>query len=209
MADAKILSSRKQKITRMVLTAFLAAIEVILTLIYIPAGVINLNFGLVPIIIAGIFLGPLSGAIIGTVSGLVTMIQVLTGQGYFYVFLIAVNPVAASLLCVVKTAAAGFFSGLVWKAMKKLCKYSAVNALIASIVCPVVNTGIFAAGMFVVFGKALLADPEFGAGGNGSLVTIVFVMLIGINFFVELITSAVLGPILTGTLIRAKFMKQD
>jgi len=122
---------------------------------------------------------------------------------------VAVNPVAASLLCVVKTAAAGFFSGLVWKAMKKLCKYSAVNALIASIVCPVVNTGIFAAGMFVVFGKALLADPEFGAGGNGSLVTIVFVMLIGINFFVELITSAVLGPILTGTLIRAKFMKQD
>ena len=88
------------KILKMVQIAFLAAVEVVLTLLYIPVGTINLNFGLVPIVIAGVFLGPAAGGIIGAVSGIVTMIQVLTGQSIFYVFLVATNPVMASLLCI-------------------------------------------------------------------------------------------------------------
>ena len=92
----------------MVQIALLAALEVILTLWYLPIGTINLNFGLVPIVIAGVCLSPLCGALIGTVSGLVTMFQVISGQSVFYAFLMANNPIPACILCVVKTAAAGY-----------------------------------------------------------------------------------------------------
>ena len=76
---AKSLNSHA-KILRMVQLAFLAALEVVLMLVYIPVGTINLNFGLVPIVIAAVLFGPGYGAMIGGVSGIVTMIQVLTGQ---------------------------------------------------------------------------------------------------------------------------------
>ncbi len=192
------------KILRMVQLAFLAALEVVLMLIYIPVGTINLNFGLVPIVIAGVLFGPGCGALIGGVSGIVTMIQVLTGQSTFYMFLVATNPVAASALCIVKTAAAGFLSGLVYKLLMKVSKYQSVNILISAVVCPVVNTGIFALGMLTIFGNALMADPVISTWSTGGLVALVFLALIGVNFFVELAINIVLCPVISKALFFIK-----
>lgn len=194
-----------EKVLKMVQLSLLAAIEVLLTLLYIPAGTINLNFGLVPIVIAGVFLGPAAGAIIGGVSGIVTMIQVITGQSYFYVFLMAVNPIPACILCVVKTSLAGVIVGVVYRLMSKVSRSITANSIVSAILCPVVNTGIFALGMLTVFGKALVADPEISAwAAGGGLVAIVFLALIGVNFFVELIVTTVVSPALCKTLSAAK-----
>jgi len=162
-------------------------------------GTINLNFGLVPIVIAGILLGPGVGCAIGAVSGIVTMIQVLTGQSAFYVFLVAVNPVMASLLCIVKTCAAGLVSGLVYKLFDGLNKEGKrslrlVGVISASALCPIVNTGVFALGMLTVFGKALTESEFAQYAAGGGLFAIVFLVLIGVNFFVELASTVVITP---------------
>ncbi len=205
---AKSLNSHA-KILRMVQLAFLAALEVVLMLVYIPVGTINLNFGLVPIVIAAVLFGPGYGAMIGGVSGIVTMIQVLTGQSAFYMFLVATNPVAASLLCILKTTAAGFLSGLAYKLFMKFSKFKAANVIVPAIVCPVVNTGIFALGMLTIFGKALMADPEISAWSTGGVVALVFVVLIGVNFFVELGLNVVLCPVISKALFLMKRGKGD
>ena len=194
----------REKILKMVQLSLLAALEVLLTLLYIPAGAINLNFGLVPIVVAGVFLGPAAGAVIGGVSGLVTMVQVITGQSVFYTFLMAVNPISACLLCLVKTSLAGALVGFVYRIMSKICHSITVNSLVAAIVCPVVNTGIFALGMLLVFGNALVVDPVISTWAAGGAVAIVFVALIGVNFFVELIVTAIVSPALCKTLSAAK-----
>ena len=194
----------RKKVSLMVQLALLAALEVVLTLVYIPIGTINLNFGLVPIVVAAVLFGPGYGALIGGVSGVVTMIQVLTGQSYFYVFLVSQNPVAASLLCVVKTATAGFLAGLVFILFEKFSKFKVVNVLAASVVCPVVNTGIFALGMLTIFGKALMADEEIGTWTTGGLIALVFVVLIGVNFFVELALNIVVCPAISKALFAVK-----
>ena len=194
----------RKKVSLMVQLALLAALEVVLTLVYIPIGTINLNFGLVPIVVAAVLFGPGYGALIGGVSGVVTMIQVLTGQSYFYVFLVSQNPVAASLLCVVKTAAAGFLAGLVFILFEKFSKFKVVNVLAASVACPVVNTGIFALGMLTIFGKALMADEEIGTWTTGGLIALVFVVLIGVNFFVELALNIVVCPAISKALFAVK-----
>ena len=194
----------RKKVSLMVQLALLAALEVVLTLVYIPIGTINLNFGLVPIVVAAVLFSPGYGALIGGVSGVVTMIQVLTGQSYFYVFLVSQNPVAASLLCVVKTAAAGFLAGLVFMLFEKFSKFKEVNVLAASVVCPVVNTGIFALGMLTIFGKALMADEEIGTWTTGGLIALVFVVLIGVNFFVELALNIVVCPAISKALFALK-----
>lgn len=197
-----------EKTLHMVQLAFLAAIEVVLTLLYIPVGTINLNFGLTPIIIAAVLMGPVKGAVIGAVSGIVTMFQVISGQGVFYMFLMAENPIAACFLCVIKTAAAGFICGIVFKAIDKILKHRTITSVISSAVCPLVNTGLFAIGMILIFGKALMANPEISAWANGGgLVVLVFVVLIGVNFFVELLLNAVICPLIIKALRSAKLFK--
>ena len=209
MAASNVLAEKRAKTLRMVQTALLAAIEVILTLLYIPVGTINLNFGLVPIVIAGIFLSPLSGALIGGVSGIVTMIQVLGGQSPFYAFLIANNPFMACVLCVVKTAAAGYVSGLAYRMVNKFCKYVTVSTLVSAVLCPVLNTGIFALGMLTIFGNDLMADPVISTWTSDGLVALVFVVLIGVNFFVELALNVVVCPILGKALRATPFFKNE
>ena len=200
-------SNSHAKILKMVQIAFLAAVEIVLTLLYIPVGTINLNFGLVPIVIAGVFLGPITGGLIGAVSGIVTMIQVLTGQSPFYVFLVAANPVMASLLCIVKTGAAGLLSGLVYRLFGTFSKYKTLNVIVAAAVCPIVNTGVFALGMLTIFGNALMADPVISTWTTGGLIALVFVVLIGINFFVEFISTVIISPALSKALFSSKLIK--
>lgn len=198
-----------EKTLRMVQIALLMALEVVLTLLYIPTPIstINLNFGLVPIVIAAIFLGPLAGMLVGCVSGVVTAIQVVTVPSIFYTFLVTVNPIAACMISVIKTAVAGLIVGWVYRLMNKACKSSLVISLVSSVVCPVVNSGVFALGMFVFFGNALLADATLSTRGSG-LVAIVFVGLIGVNFFVELVVTTLLSPALVKTLSAAKIFSK-
>ena len=196
---------RSDKTRRMVQLALLAAVEIILTLVYIPVGTINLNFGLVPIVIAGIFLTPLDGALIGAVSGAVTMIQVLTSQSIIYTFLVAANPVAACLLCLVKTAAAGYVAGLLFRLVYRASKNHFAGTITAALLCPAVNTGVFALGMLTVFGRQLMADPVISTWTNGGLFALVFVVLIGANFFVEEALSLVVSPVLARALRASHF----
>ncbi len=204
---AKTVLNQREKTLRMVQIALLAALEVILTLWYLPIGTINLNFGLVPIVIAGVCLSPLCGALIGTVSGLVTMFQVISGQSVFYAFLMANNPVAACVLCVVKTAAAGYVAGLVYRILTKNGKHQVLGSISAAVLCPALNTGIFALGMLTVFAADLVADPVISTWG-GNVFAIVFLALIGVNFFVELALSLVVCPVITRTLLKTRFFRK-
>ncbi len=206
MANTNVMAEKKARTLRMVQTALLAALEVALTLLVIPIGTINLNFGLVPIVIAGVFLSPLAGALIGCVSGVVTMIQVLGGQTVFYAFLLTANPFMACVLCIVKTAAAGYFAGLIYKLLKK---HQTIASIAAGAICPVINTGIFALGMLTIFGNALMADPVISTWTTGGLIALVFIILIGFNFFVELGMNLVLCPILIRTLKKTKFFPES
>lgn len=204
-----LVKDNSKKIERMVVLAFLAALEVVLMLFPISVGTISLNFGLVPIVIAAVFYGPLAGAVIGGVSGIVTMAQVLSAQSVFYAFLVEANAWAAAILCVIKTVAAGFLAGLVYKLFCKFSKYKAVNVIAASIVCPVVNTGIFALGMLTVFGKALMADAVISTWSADGLIALVFVVLIGVNFFVELGLNVVICPAVSKALFAVTGKKKN
>lgn len=206
MANTNVMAEKKQKTLRMVQTALLAALEIALTLLVIPVGAINLNFGLVPIVIAGVFLSPLTGAFIGAVSGVVTMIQVLGGQTVFYAFLLTANPFMACVLCVVKTAAAGFLCGYLYKL---LSRRQTIASVVAAAICPIANTGIFALGMLTIFGNALMADPQISTWTTGGLLALVFVVLIGVNFFIEVGMNLILCPVLIRTLKKTKFFPEN
>ena len=86
-------------------------------------------------------------------------------------------------------------------------RFASVNTAVAAVLCPVVNTGLFALGMLTIFGNAMMADPVISTWTTGGLFALVFVALIGINFFVELALNIVVCPVLAKALRSTKFFK--
>ena len=72
------MNSNSKKIRIMALTGFFIALQIVMTVTqigYIPIGPINVTTMHIPVILAGIFLGPNYGAAVGFVFGLTSMLR--------------------------------------------------------------------------------------------------------------------------------------
>ena len=171
----------------------LAAIVVVLTIFstFIKFGPFSITLALVPIIIGGVLYGAEGGALLGFVFSLVVLITGLFGwDGGTVMMLIGIRPLAAILICLLKGTLAGGVAALVYRAVAK--KNGKLAVVLASIVCPVVNTGVFIAGMLLFFTSTL----ESWASGQGVFYFIIF-GLTGINFVVELLSTLALSSVVT------------
>ena len=171
----------------------LAAIVVVLTIFstFIKFGPFSITLALVPIIIGGVLYGAEGGALLGFVFSLVVLITGLFGwDGGTVMMLIGIRPLAAILICLLKGTLAGWAAALVYRAVAG--KNGKLAVVLASIVCPVVNTGVFIAGMLLFFTSTL----ESWASGQGVFYFIIF-GLTGINFVVELLSTLALSSVVT------------
>lgn len=171
--------------------AVLLALVIVLQLLggYFKIGATSLSFVLVPIVLGGILYGPWAGAFLGFVFGFITLMYGVTGADAFTAILFQQQPVATSLLCLVKGSAAGLVSGAVYRWLYKQQDYVAVFAAAAS--APIVNTGLFILGSLCFFQETLSAN--FVAEGT----TLIYFLLIGcagINFLVELAINLIASP---------------
>lgn len=148
---------------------------------------------LIPIVLGGMILGVVAGAILGGVFGLVVIIDALIGLDPFTLYLLGEQPFFTVLLCIAKGVAAGVVPALIYKLIAKKNKY--VGAFVAAALAPVCNTGVFAVGAFVIMRPILDYFALAGVDTTGlSPAYIVFVVLIGVNFFVELALNLALAP---------------
>ena len=182
MNKTKSLDTRK-----LVLLALLTAIVVVLQLMasILPIYPFTLTLVLVPIVIGASLIGIPAGVWLGLVFGFV----VLVTPPQATLFLAWSAPLTI-LVVLLKGGLAGLASGAVYKLLAKKSKTIAV--ILAAIVCPLVNTGIFVLGSYAFF---LQYIAEWGAGlGFESATTLIFFGFIGINFPLELIINIVLSP---------------
>ena len=180
-------SSAKTK--RTVGIAIFSAIIVLLQIIctFIKFGPFSITLALAPIIIGAAIYGVGAGAFLGGVFGTVVLVTGLLGwDGGTVLYLMSINAVAAVLICVVKGAAAGLLGGLVYRAIAARSELGGV--IVAGIVCPVVNTGLFIAGMLLFFMDTLIS----WADGQNLMIYLITV-LTGINFIVELAVNLILA----------------
>ena len=163
--------------------AILLAIEMVFQALapLIPTQV-NINLSLIPIAVGAIVYGPLAGAFLGLGNG----IFVILTDGFFMPF----APWGTILVCVLKCTIAGLVAGLVFKLISK--KNRVVASVVASLLIPIINTGIFAAGCFTVLKPAI--DYHYS---NPDVVRYVFLALIGWNFIFEFSVTTALAPTIT------------
>ncbi|MBQ2813124.1 MAG: ECF transporter S component [Clostridia bacterium] len=184
------MQTKKQKrmsTETMVLGAILTALVVVLQYLgqFIRLGPFSISLVLLPIVIGAATCGVKIGAWLGLVFGAVVLI---TGDAAAFLAINVPGTVATVLL---KGTACGLVAGLAYKAVEKKNRYAAV--VVAALLCPIVNTGIFLLGCVLFFFETI---EGWGlAEGYGTAVEYMFLGLAGGNFLVELAINIVLCPV--------------
>ena len=91
----------------------------------------------------------------------------------------------------VKGIACGAAAGAVYKLFERRGRYIAV--IIAAVVCPIVNTGIFLIGCAIFFIDTLAGWASATSFG-GDIVRYMLFVLVGGNFLFELVSNILLSP---------------
>ena len=170
--------------------ALLIALVIVLQLLgYVmpKLGPFGLSFVLVPVVIGAAFYGPTAGAILGAAFGIVVCVCSYNGLDLGGHMVWLDNPFLFIAVVLIKGILAGTAAGLVYNIFKR--KNSYVALLLAAIICPIVNTGVFLLGMATFFIDVLAAWAE---GGN--IVGYVLSGIVLVNFVPELIINILLTP---------------
>jgi len=135
---------------------------------------------LMPIVVGAALYGWKSGAWLGFAFGLAVLVS---GDASIYM---AINAPGTIFTVLLKGMAAGVCAGLVYKSFERKNQWLAI--ILAAIVCPVVNTGIFLLGSVVFF-----FDTVREWAGTESVAMYMITGLVGFNFVIELAINLVLS----------------
>lgn len=182
-------TNNRQQTQKLVLGAIMTALVIILQLV----GSFTTFFGpfstavaLIPIVLGAAMCGTAVGAWLGFVFGMVVILS--GGAALFFAF-----DVPGTIITVLsKGTLCGIAAGLIYKLLAKFNKYLA--ALIAAIICPLVNTGVFLLGCYIFFmDSATEISTTLGLTVSG--MAVFWALAMG-NFALEIISNAVLSPII-------------
>ncbi|MCQ2771546.1 MAG: ECF transporter S component [Clostridia bacterium] len=176
--------------------AMLSALVIVLQLFLgsgIKFGQFSITLVLIPIVVGAAAYGWLAGGFLGLVFGVTVL---LSGDAALFLGYSAIGTIVTVIL---KGVLAGLVSGLVYKLT--FVFNDVVRVLLAAIVCPIVNTGVFLIGCEVFFMKNIAAD--FDVHSFWGLI----IAMVGINFFFELGINIILAPVVVRILKATKLAK--
>ncbi len=181
-----------KNVKKMVGVSLLIAVVVVLqligTLLPIKLGPVSISLVLVPIVIGSAVYGPGAGALLGAAFGVVATICCINGMDAGGHMVFQASPIMCILVVMAKGILCGAVSGWAYRLLSHKSSYAAM--LVAAILCPTVNTGVFLIGMNLFFMDVL----KIWAGGSdvaGYLLT----GIILINYLPELALNVVLSPV--------------
>ena len=146
-------------------------------------GFASISLTLIPVVIGAVLCGPLEGAWLGAVAGVMFF---ATPDAAFWLGLSVPGTV---ITVMVKGILAGLCAGYAYKLLEKFNRYVAIMA--SAVVCPVVNTGVFLLGSLAFFMDAV-SDGAATEGISVGMYLIVF--FVGFNFLFELIANIAVSP---------------
>ena len=182
-------NNKQQQTQKLVLGAIMTGLVIILQLL----GSFTTFFGpfstavaLIPIVLGAAMCGTAVGAWLGFVFGMVVILS--GGAALFFAF-----DVPGTILTVLfKGTLCGLAAGFVYKLLARFNKYVAV--FVAAIVCPLVNTGVFLLGCYIFFMDSA-TDIATTLGLKFSGMAVFWALAMG-NFALEIISNAVLSPVI-------------
>lgn len=193
------------KNTRTLVTyALLTAIIILMAFTpigYLKAGVLEISFLTVPVIVGAIILGKNAGAFLGAVFGLTSFLQCF-GMSHFGVALLAINPIMTFVLCFIPRLLMGYLCGLIFELLNKHRKNNLAAFAAASLSGALLNTILFTSSLLIMFGNT---DYIQKMRGGMNLMSFV-IAFVGINGLVEAIVCLLAGTAISKAVY--KFVKK-
>lgn len=192
--------TRKARTLWMVQTAILTAIIIIMSftpLGYLRTAGLEITFIMIPVAVGAILMGAKTGALLGAVFGLTSFIQCF-GFSAFGAILLQINPIYTFILTMIPRILMGWLVGVIFEALHKIDKTRIISFAVAALSGAVINTILFIAGLFLLFG-----NTEFIRGWGPTWPTI-FAIIAGVNALLEAGVSLVAGTAVSKALYRIK-----
>ena len=197
------MNSKKKEIQRLTLAAFFVAIQLIMGFTpigYIPVGAISITTMHIPVILAGIVLGPAYGAATGFVFGLTSMINATIKPGltsFCFSPFITVGGThgnfASLIIAFGPRIFLGWFSGTLYRLLMKKKSSVVLSATITAALNTLLHTLLVMGLIWVFFGT------EY-ANAAGITVGAVILTVLASNGLLEIILAAVVIPALVKAL---------
>ncbi len=178
--------SNKQAILRITGIGLFTAIVIVLQMLgsFIRLGPFSISLVLLPIVIGTALYGTVAGAWLGFVFGVTVL---LTGDAAAF-WAISIPGTVITVLA--KGTLAGLISGMVYQVLSH--KNTITATIVAAIICPIVNTGVFLLGCVLFFMDTIRTWALTDFGDNVLLYMIVG--LVGLNFVAEFAINLVFSP---------------
>jgi uncharacterized membrane protein len=194
--DLRTSSKKKnlQTVQLALLIALVVALQIVSALIPPIGGTVSITLTLIPVVVGGILLGKRAGAILGFAFGAIVLVNCITALDPGGSILWNANPLFTAIICFFKGIAAGFIPAVLYGAIKGKGENVGQGRIFgatvaAAISAPIVNTGLFVAGMFLLF-----KDTLYAWAGETDIVMYVILGLAGLNFLVEFLLNIMLAP---------------
>ena len=181
------MKTNKNSVLRITGIGLMTAIVIVLQMLgsFIRFGPFSISLVLIPIVIGTALFGVRSGTWLGFVFGLAVL---LSGDAAAF---LTINVPGTIITVLLKGMAAGLVSGLVYKALES--KNTLIASIVAAVVCPIANTGVFLLGCLVFF-MDTIKEWAAGAGMGDNVALYMIVGLVGLNFVAEFVINVALSP---------------
>ena len=181
---------KKSNVRNLTFIAVFAAIIAIISFLPIKTFGLEITLSMVPVAVGAICFGPLVGAILGGVFGVVSFLQCL-GWSAFGVALLGINPILTAIVCIPTRIVAGWITGLIFKAFEK-SGHANTGYVVSSFSAALLNTTLFMSALILSF-----YNTDFIQGiaqQLGAVNPVSFVLIfVGINGVVEIIAGFILA----------------
>lgn len=170
---------------------------------YLNIGPLAISFNMIPVAVGAAALGPVGGAVLGSVFGMTSFLQCLGigGSSAMGVILFDINPVFAFLQRFVPRLMTGFLVGLIYRGTRRFLK-AGLSGAVAGFFAAFLNTVLFMGALILFFGNTRYLS-DLIAGRN----VIVFVCaFVGVNAAAEMLASTMVTGALCAALEKARLM---
>ncbi len=183
---------RKERTKTLTIASILTALVIVLQILalFMRFGIFSITLVLIPIVLGAALCDWKVSTWLGFVFGVVVL---LSGDAAWFLGF-SVSGTVITVLA--KGSLCGFVTGIIYKMIQNRNRKLAI--WIASVVCPVVNSGIFALGCYTFFLEDLTATAA--EVGYANVTAYIFVGLIGFNFLIEVLINVLLNPAVTAVI---------
>lgn len=192
---------------QLVLMGLLAAVLIIFSFTpigSIPIGPLVITLNVIPVALAAIALGPIGGAAMGAIFGILSFLQcfgigIPSGMG---AVLVEINPFLAFVQRFVPRVLDGFLLGFIFKGASKLTN-SYIGCLITGFFSAFLNTAFFMTALVALFGSTEYMQELMG----GKNIIVFICTFVGINAVFEMLASTVVTGAVGSALHKAKLLQ--